>query len=177
MMVRARPLRKIKKLRLSKFRQVGTDINGRPQLEVYFKNKNGSSFVWTPTLHEGTLRLFQLGCQVKTTEQQSDEPKLENGKPASKYLALAIKIGKALYQKTTLEQVRKVANTIFTFDLAPRIHFTMPDIVAQEIYDWIITLSDQPIDDEQKLKLIRKFAICLNAASSPGENTPESSST
>jgi hypothetical protein len=173
-MARLRPLRKIQRLQLNKFRQVGTDSSGRPRLEVYFKSSNGKSYVWTPILHEGTLRLFQLACQEKSTKQKSKEVEDENGKQATDYLALAIRIGKALYQKTTINQVRKIAKSIFTFELAPPVHFSMPDIVAQEIYDWIITLSKQPINDEEKLKLIRKFANRINTTSISEENTATS---
>ena len=165
-MARVRPIRRIRSLQLNKFRQVGTDNNGRPKLEVYFKSRNGSNYVWTPILHEGTLKLFQIACQGTPAEKQSAKTEPENTKSSTDYLALAIKIGKALYEKTSLDHVHNVAKSIFTFDLAPPVHFTMPDIVAQEIYDWIITLSEQPIDDEEKLKLIRKFAIYINSATS-----------
>ena len=161
-MTRARPIRRIKSLQLNKFRQVGKDNNGRPKLEVYFKSRNGSNYVWTPILHEGTLKLFQIACQEKPAKRQANKAKLENDESTTDYLALAIKVGKALYEKTSLDHVRNVAKTIFTFDLAPPVHFTMPDIVAQEIYDWIITLSEQPISDDEKLKLIKKFATYIN---------------
>ena len=163
-MTRARPIRRIRSLQLNKFRQVGIDDNGRPKLEVYFKSRNGSNYVWTPILHEGTLKLFQIVCQEKTAARKANKAELENDESTTDYLALAIKVGKALYENTTIGHVRNVAKTIFTFDLAPPVHFTMPDIVAQEIYDWIITLSEQPISDDEKLKLIRKFAIYINSA-------------
>lgn len=166
-MARIKPIQKIKRLQLNRFRQVGTDSNGRPKLEIYFKNIYGSNYVWTPVINEGTLRLFQLGCQVETNEKQSNLDRLENNKKVSKYLSLAIKIGKALYPGTSLEEVRNVAKRIFAFDLAPSVHFTMPDIVAQEIYDWIITLSEQPISDDEKMRLIRKFATGINSLASP----------
>ena len=165
-MARLRPIRRIKSLQLNKFRQVGTDSNGRPKLEVYFKSRNGANYVWTPILHEGTLKLFQIACQGNPDKQKANEIEAENSESTTDYLALAIKIGKALYEKTSLDHVRNVAETIFTFDLAPPVHFTMPDIVAQEIYDWIITLSEQPISDEEKLRLIRKFAQYINSATS-----------
>jgi len=170
-MAKVRPIRKIKRLQLNKFRQVGTDNDGRPKLEIYFKSSSGMNYVWTPVLHEGTLRLFQMGCEVKTTEKQANEVKIENSKKATKYLSIAVKVGKTLYPKTSLSHVRETAKKIFTFELAPPVHFTMPDIVAQEIYDWIITLGEQPIDDEEKQKLIRKFALCLNSETSSEENT------
>ena len=113
-MARVRAAGKIKKLQLSKFRQVGTDNNGRPQLEVYFNSSSGRSYIWTPVLHEGTLKLFQLGCEVKNAVK-TNEAKIENNKKTTKYVSIAIKVGKALYQKTSLSHVREVAKSIFTF--------------------------------------------------------------
>jgi len=42
-------------------------------------------------------------------------------------------------------------------------------MVAQSIFNWIITLSEQPIDEEEKLRLVEKFMARLATASSPIE--------
>ena len=158
-MPRSTKTHKVKRLSLYKFRQMGIYSNGHPKLEIYLKSDNGSFYVWTPILREETLRMFQIACQVKNTQQAPKKVELENYKPDSPdYLSLAIKAGKKLYQKTSLSHVKKIAKDMFRFDLAPPVHVTMPDIVAQEIYEWIITLAIQPISDEEKLKLIDKFA-------------------
>jgi len=45
----------------------------------------------------------------------------------------------------------------------------MPDIIAQEICDWIITLSEQPIHEKERLRLAREFIVSLTAVRLPVE--------
>ena len=53
------------------------------------------------------------------------------------------------------------------FDLDPHLNITMPDIISQEIFDWIITLSQQPIFEKEKLQLAKKFISGLVPDSCP----------
>ena len=117
----------------------------------------------------GTLRPFQHACQVKAVNQPPIEVEQAHRKPVTDYVSLAIKAAKALNQKTSLDHVDKVAEGLFIFDVDRRCYITMPDIVAQEIFDWLITLSEQPIDEEEKLRLARKFIVSLAPVSSPVE--------
>lgn len=90
-------------------------------------------------------------------------------KPFTDYVSLAIKAANEFNQKTSLEHIDKVAKDLFTFDIDPHLHITMPDVVAQEIFDWIITLKDRPMFEKERLKLARKFIASLISASSPVE--------
>ncbi|MFC1965073.1 hypothetical protein ACFLWG_03630 [Chloroflexota bacterium] len=119
--------------------------------------------------HVETLIPYQHAFQVEAVNQPPIEVEQAHRKPVTNYLSLAIKAAKALYRKTSLDHIDKVAEGLFTFDLDPHLHTTMPDIVAQEIFDWIITLSEQPMDEEEKLRLARKFFVSLAPVSSPVE--------
>ena len=88
-------------------------------------------------------------------------------KPFTDYVSLAIKAGKKFKQKTSLEHIDKVAKDLFKFDIDPHVHVTMSDVVAQEIFDWIVTLKDRPMVEQKRLKLARKFIASLASESSP----------
>lgn len=90
-------------------------------------------------------------------------------KPLTDYVSLAIKAAKALNKKTSLEHIDKVAKDLFKFDIDPHLHIIMPDVIAQEIFDWIITLKERPMLEQERLKLARKFIASLDSESTPVE--------
>ncbi len=89
------------------------------------------------------------------------------------YVSLAIKVAKEFNQKTSIEHIDKVAEDLFKFDRDPQVHVTMPDVIAQEIFDWIVTLKDQHMFEHEKLKLAREFIAGLASESSPVEKPDE----
>jgi hypothetical protein len=90
-------------------------------------------------------------------------------KPLTDYVSLAIRAGKAFNKKTSLEHIDKVAKDLFKFDIDPHLHVTMPDVEAQEIFNWIITLKERPMREQERLKLARKFIASLDSESTPVE--------
>jgi len=115
----------------------------------------------------------QPPSQINAVNQPPIEVAKANRKPVTDYASLAIKAAKALCQKIPLDHIDKVAEGLFTFDVDPHLQITMPDAVAQEIFDWIITLSHQPIDEEEKLRLARKFIDSLAPVGFPVEKMEE----
>ncbi|MFC1902031.1 hypothetical protein ACFLX3_03805 [Chloroflexota bacterium] len=112
---------------------------------------------------------------VKLDTVNKPPVKLEQAprKPFTDYVSLAIKTAKAFNKKTSLEHIDKVAKDLFKFDIDfdidPHLHVIMPDVIAQEIFDWIITLKERPMREQERLKLARKFIASLASASSPVE--------
>ena len=90
-------------------------------------------------------------------------------KPLTDYVTLAIEAAKALNKKTSLEQIDKVAKDLFKFDTEPHLHITMPDVIAQEIFNRIITLKERPMQEQDRLKLARKFIASLDSENTPVE--------
>ena len=162
-------IRKTKRLRRIKYHHVGTLSDGRPKQEKYFTSSSGMNYVGTPEWQGETLRPFQHASQVKAVNQPPIEVEQAYRKPSTDYISLAIKVAKALNGKTTLNRINKVAKGLFRFDATSHLNKRMPDVVSQEIYDWIVTLSEQPIDEEEKLRLARKFIVSLAPVSSPVE--------
>ena len=147
--VKNKPIR----LLFTNFTRVGTFSDGRPRLDIYLKSNKGIEYVWSPDLKGETLKLFQIACEAKTTDKHPKESEDTNQKLTTEYIAMAIKVAKGVYQKTSLNRVDDVAKALFKFEMAPPIHITIPDMVAQEIFNWAITLGVQPIDEKEKLRL------------------------
>jgi len=165
-----RVIRKTKRLRRTKYHHVGTLSDGRPKQEKYFTSSSGMNYVGAPEWQGETLRPFQHACQVKAVNQPPIEVEQVRRKPVvTDFVSLAIKATKALNQKTSLEHVDEVAERLFKFDVDPHLHITMPDPIAQEIFDWIITISEQPTYEKERLRLARKFIVSLAPVSSPVE--------
>jgi len=168
--MKIRVIKKAKGLLLTDYRRLGTFGDGRPKFALYFKSNSGMDYVWTPNLQGETLRLFQLISQVKAINQPPIELEQTSTKHVTDYVSLAIRAANDFHQKTSFAHVNEVAKGLFKFDIGSNLRGTMPDIVSQEIYDWVITLSEQPIDEEEKLRLAKKFIASLALASSPVEN-------
>ena len=167
---KAKAFRKPKTLLLTNYRRLGTFGDGCAKFVLYFKSSNGMDYVWTPNLQGETLRLFQLISQVKPINQTPVKAEQTPHRHVTDYVSLAIRAANIFHQKTPFAHVNEVAKGLFKFDIGSNLRGTMPDIVSQEIYDWVITLSEQPIDEEEKLRLAKKFIASLALASSPVEN-------
>jgi len=166
-----RVIRKTKRLRRTKYHRVRTLSDDLPIQETYFTSSSGLNYGGTPECQGETLIPSQHACQVKAVNQPPIEVEQARRKPVvTDFVSLAIKAAKELNQKTSLEHVDKVAEDLFKFDKDPHLHITMPDIVAQEIFDWIITLSEQPMYEKERLRLARKFIVSLAPVRSPVEN-------
>ena len=149
-----RLIRKRKRLRLTKNRQVGTLSNGHHKLHACKQKCE-------------TLRLSKDASHVKVVNKPPIEVKQAHRKPVIDYLSLAIKVANLYNQKTSRDHVNKVAKGLFGFDLTSHYDKKMPDMVSQDIYDWILTLSEQRINEEKKLRLAREFIVSLAPISSP----------
>ena len=167
-MARVRVIRKTKRRPCTKYHRVGTLSDGRPKQQKYFTSGSGLNYVGTPKRQGKMLRPFKHACEVKAVNQPPIEVEQAHRKPVTDYVSLATKVANALYRKTSLEHIDKVAEDLFIFDVKPQWH-TMPDMVAQAIFNWIITLSKQPIDEEEKFRLVKKFIVRLATKSSPIE--------
>lgn len=80
---------------------------------------------------------------------------------------LATKLAQGLINHTTLKEIGRVASFIFNFEVQSHTDTNITSSRAQQIYDWVMTLSEQPIDEETKLDLLNQFIQELAPKDSP----------
>ena len=114
-----------------------------------------------------------IGDPMKVVNKPTIAENKPHPKPDTDYLSLAIKAANKYYRNTSLDHVNKVAKGLFSFKRTEHLQNKMPDVVAQEIYDWIITLSEQPIYPEKKLRLATEFISILASVNGNDENPAE----
>lgn len=168
-MRRVRRLIRRKKLVPAKHQNVETQEPFEPPYWIDYSNQPPSQIDYSsqPPVQVNALNT----PPVKLDAVNKPPVKLEQAprKPFTDYVSLAIKAAKEFNQKTSLEHIDKVAKDLFKFDIDPHVHVTMPNVVAQEIFDWIVTLKDRPMFEQERLKLARKFIASLASESSPVE--------
>ena len=83
---------------------------------------------------------------------------------------LAIKIGNELKYDTSINEIDRIADAIFDFDC---LNFPQNNITskrAQLIYDWVMTLNEQEIPQEEKLSLLKEFVEELAEEDNPARD-------
>jgi len=83
---------------------------------------------------------------------------------------IGTKLGEGLKYSTSVNKVNRIASTIFDFEISSHLNENITSVRSQLIYDWVMTLSDQPIDEKLKLQLLRKFVNALVPENSPLRN-------
>lgn len=80
---------------------------------------------------------------------------------------IAIKFGDRLKSDTTINDINRIASAIFDFPLKEYPHQSITSSRSQLIYNWVMTLADQPISDEKKINTLREFINGLTPTNSP----------
>ena len=150
------------------------------KLDVYFSSKDRDYYIWTPTWGKGTRELFSEANRIlgitkpekvstkvseKTAEDVSEEEEKETSTVDYKFLAR--QLGKALGRKVSYQKVAKIAKDLFNFECKLHPDSGMVYMNSQNIYDWVISLSEQPISNQRKMRLLRQFISVLAPEDSP----------
>lgn len=69
----------------------------------------------------------------------------------------AIRLGEKVKYEKSINEINRIANAIFDFDVVEHPNDNITSERAQLIYDWIMTLKEQSIDDQEKLHLLKEF--------------------
>ena len=171
---------KVQRISLRSYRSSANLSDESVKLDVYFSNKDGNYYVWTPAWAKGTKALFSevnriLGVpeKQKTSIRLSeikieDTPKEdEKNEPIADFQLLAIQLGKALGNKVTSKKIESTAKSIFEFESKLHKDSGMEYLNSQNIYDWIMTLRGQPMSNGKKMELLRRFIASLAPKDSP----------
>ncbi|TET40384.1 MAG: hypothetical protein E3J65_01260 [Dehalococcoidia bacterium] len=164
--------------------------DGRVKLDVYFKSSDGENYVWTPDWEKGTRHFFLEAYRIeKLNRPESPERERfkqvakevldeeEPGKPMINFKFIAIQLGEGLKYQASVNEINRTASAIFDFDASSHPHSSITSIRSQTIYDWVMSLSEQPLSDERKLQLLKNFIDALTPENSPLRKLPKGEGT
>jgi uncharacterized protein (TIGR02391 family) len=83
---------------------------------------------------------------------------------------IAIKLGEGLKYNTTINEINRVAKSVFDFPPSSYPHENITSSRSQLIYDWVMTLDGQTIDEQRKIQLLQEFINALAPENSPLRN-------
>jgi len=86
------------------------------------------------------------------------------------YKLIAMKFGEGLKYGTSINEIERVATAVFDFGSSSHPHENITSSRSQLIYDWVMTLSEQAIDEEKKLLLLQDFINYLTPQGNPLRN-------
>lgn len=81
---------------------------------------------------------------------------------AANYRAIAVEVGDALKFDTTVNEVNRIAGAIFRFPREDFPNSAITSVRAQLVHDWILSLAKQPLDADERDRLLTQF--CLKIA-------------
>lgn len=79
---------------------------------------------------------------------------------------IAIKLGEGLKNISTINDISRIAKAVFDFEVKSHPLESITSSRSQLVYDWVMTLSEQPIDEESKLHLLDQFIRNLTPSDS-----------
>ena len=73
------------------------------------------------------------------------------------YKLIAIKLGDNLKYGSSVNEINRIANAVFPFNKKEHQNESITSVRAQEVYDWILTLSEENLPESDKIKLLSNF--------------------
>ncbi|MCD6408142.1 TIGR02391 family protein [bacterium] len=83
---------------------------------------------------------------------------------------IGIKLGEGVKYTTSINEINRIASAIFNFEVSSHPHESITSSRSQLIYDWVMTLAEQPIEEKKKLQLLQEFINALTSEDSPLRN-------
>lgn len=90
---------------------------------------------------------------------------------------IATRLGEGLKYHSSINEINRIANAIFNFKIKRHSPKSITSSRSELIYDWVMTLSEQAIDEESKLHLLNEFIRNLTPAHSPLRSLTQFSAT
>ena len=163
-----------------KYDSSGKFPDKRVKLDIYFRSSDGKKYVWTPDWERGTRNFFLEAYRIeKLNVPKSSEVKQfkrtamevlsddEQEEDPTNYKLVGMTLGEGLKYETSVNQINRAASIIFNFAYVSHNIDSITSVRSQTIYDWVMSLSKQPISVNKKLKLLRQFINALTSEDSP----------
>ncbi len=169
----------MKRIFFDRYDSSGKFPDGRAKLDVYFQSSDGTNFVWTPEW-EKTRNFFLEAYRIerlnmpqspererfrKVAEQVLHEEEQE--KEWINFKLIAFQLGEGLKYMTSINEIGRMASAVFDFNVSPHPHTSITSVRSQTVYNWVMTLSEQPISQEKKTQLLKQFIDALTPEDSP----------
>ena len=172
----------MRRIYFKRYDSSGKFPDNRIKLDVYFHSNDRQEYVWTPDW-ESTRQFFIEAYRIEKLNIPRSSETVEFKKVAGEiihdeeqenskinYKLIALKIGEGLKNQTTMNQIGRMASAIFDFDVTPHLHNSITSSHSQEVYSWIMTLSEQPVPEQKKLRLLKEFISSIAPEDSPLRN-------
>ncbi len=171
--------RPTKRVFFKEFSSAGKFPDGRARLDVYFQDSEGNTFIWTPEWERGTraffIEAYRVGrlnvpegpevARFRGTAQQVVSE--EVSRAGVNFKLFATDLGEGMKYTTTVNQVGRMASAIFSFPCVAHPHPSISSSRSQLVYDWVMTLSEQPMPDSEKVRLLREFVDAIVPVDAP----------
>jgi hypothetical protein len=161
----------MKRVFFKNFRSLSDPQAKRISLDIFFTSADGGKYIWTPEWKKETNQLFMEAYSLLENVQVKKGKTHTIAAPAIKETGLerevinirqlAFKVSEILRSKTTESMIEEVASSLFDFKAEFHTNTDISSTVGQSIYDWIMTLGEQPINQETKLRLLRQFIAAM----------------
>jgi len=73
------------------------------------------------------------------------------------YKLIAIKMGEKIKYERSIKEIKRIARAIFPFDKKVHPNEDITSERAQEVYDWVLTLSEQNLTEADKVEFLEEF--------------------
>jgi len=170
----------MKRIFFDKYDSSGKFPDGRVKLDVHFHSSDGEKYVWTPDWSKGTRHFFleaykieklnrPTGLEIKQFKEIAAEvlSEEEQEKERINFKLIALQLGEGLKNQTVINEINRMASAAFDFEASPHPHTSITSSRSQTVYNWVMTLSEQPISEEKKLQLLKQFINLLTPEDSP----------
>jgi hypothetical protein len=169
----------VKRIFFDKYDSSGKFPDGRVKLDVYFYSSDGEKYVWTPEWEKGTRQFFLEAYRIEKLNVPKS-PERERFKQVAEevlheeeqkeeqinWKLIAIRLGQGL-RDIPVNEINRMASAVFDFDVSPHPHANITSVRSQTVYDWVVSLSEQPISEEKKSQLLKQFIEALTPEDSP----------
>ena len=154
--------------------------DGRVKLDVYFRSSDGEKYVWTPDWKRGTRDFFLEAYRIETLNRPESPERERFKEVAAEVLSeeeqekerinfkwIGVKLGEGLKYQTSVNEINRMASAVFDFEVCPHPNTSITSSRSQTVYDWVMTLSEQPISEERKSQLLKQLIDTLTPEDSP----------
>ena len=73
------------------------------------------------------------------------------------YTLIAIKLGDILKYSSSRNEVNRIAGAMFDFNKKEHPNANITSVIAQSVYDWVLTLSEQDLTEDDKISILSRF--------------------